>query len=146
MYIQNSERPAIRCILALLGALVVGATSLGRGSYDGGRTEMLQNQILKIRICLIREVQKDGPLQPMCSQQFSAALVLSEAPRTDQNHLVLMYLMQEEQKQSARGRGAIAKKDVVDEETNWEDSTESLTRRKHAFEAIQCRGHPAAVV
>ena len=44
---------------------------------------MLQNQITKIRIFFsIREVQKVGPLQPMCSQQFTATLVLSGAPQT----------------------------------------------------------------
>ena len=67
---------------------------------------MLKNQILRIRIFFsIREVQKAGTLQPMCSQQFTATLVLSDAPQTDQNRFKLIVLMQEEQKQRVRGGG-----------------------------------------
>ena len=82
----------------------------------------------------------------MCSQQFAATLVLSDAPQTDQNRLELICSMQEEQKQRARGGGRVAKKCAVDEITNQEGSTESLTCQKHAFEAAQCRGCPATVV
>ena len=71
---------------------------------------MLNNQVLKIRICLIGEGQKAGPLQPMCSQQFAATLVLSDAPQTDRNRLELICSMKEEQKQRVRGGGAMAKK------------------------------------
>ena len=64
-----------QCIPAPLGASLVAATSLGSDSCDGGGAGMLKNQILRIRIFFsIREVQKAGTLQPMCSQQFASTL------------------------------------------------------------------------
>ena len=37
----------IRCVPTPLDVLLVGATSLGSGSYDGGGAGMLNNQVLK---------------------------------------------------------------------------------------------------
>ena len=106
---------------------------------------MLNNQILRIRF-FDWGGQKAGTLQSMCSLQFAATLVLLDAPQTDRNCVELICSMQEEQKQRVRGWGEGGQKSAMDEITNREGSTESLTRQKPELEVARCRGCPATVV